>query len=47
MIKLTTLSLILFAILAASVGGAIAWFWKKQSEGTWKVDFLKADKANK
>jgi len=47
MIKLTTLSLILFAILAAGIGGAIAWFWRKSSEGTWKADFLKADKANK
>ena len=47
MIKISTISLVLLTLLALGIGGAIAWFWKKRSEGTWKVDFLKADKANK
>jgi len=47
MIKISTISLVLLIILALSIGATIAWFWKKRSEGTWKVDFLKADKANK
>lgn len=47
MIKISTISLVLLTILALGIGGAIAWFWKKRSEGTWKVDFLKANKANK
>lgn len=47
MIKISTISLVLLTIIALGIGAAIAWFWKKRSEGTWKVDFLKADKANK
>jgi len=47
MIKISTISLVLLTLLALGIGGAIAWFWKKRSEGTWKADFLKADKANK
>ena len=47
MIKISTLSLVLLTLLALGIGGAIAWFWRKSSEGTWKADFLKADKANK
>lgn len=47
MIKISTLSLVLLALLALGIGAAIAWFWQKRSAGTWKTDFLKADKANK
>ena len=47
MIKISTLSLVLLTLLAAGIGATIAWFWKKRSEGTWKVDFKKVDKANK
>jgi len=47
MIKMSTISLVLLAVLAFGIGAAIAWFWKKRSEGTWKVDFLAADKLNK
>jgi len=46
MIKISTISLVLLTLLAFGIGGAIAWFWKKRSEGTWKVDFKRVDKAN-
>ena len=47
MIKMSTISLVLLALLAFGIGAVIAWFWKKRSEGTWKADFLAADKTNK
>ncbi len=47
MLKITTISLVLLALLALALGAAIGYFWKKRTEGTWKEDFKVADKANK
>ena len=47
MIYLSKLTVFLFTLFSGIIGGAIGWYWKKRSEGTWKEDFKIIEKENK
>lgn len=47
MIYLSKLTIFLFTLFSGIIGGIIGWYWKKQSEGTWKEDFKVLEKENK
>ncbi len=43
-IFISPITIFFIGLFSALVGGILGWYWKKQSEGTWKEDFLALEK---